>query len=149
MYRGIRLFIHLFILFFFTKIRLTMPRVKMSRADRNPWLAKMIRHKPSYKQLGVKTKRTSFVPTISGYAGRQHNLTKYLYLKWQWIFYLFSKCFLSSINALPSPLFPRKTEGAYCSCTAGYEIYACFFFNSLLCLCSANSGPLDNNRRGP
>jgi hypothetical protein len=24
-----------------TKIRLTMPRVKMSRADRNPWLAKM------------------------------------------------------------------------------------------------------------
>ena len=23
------------------KIRLTMPRVKMSRADRNPWLAKM------------------------------------------------------------------------------------------------------------
>ena len=25
-----------------TKIRLTMPRVKMSRADRNPWLAKMV-----------------------------------------------------------------------------------------------------------
>jgi hypothetical protein len=24
-----------------SKIRLTMPRVKMSRADRNPWLAKM------------------------------------------------------------------------------------------------------------
>jgi hypothetical protein len=21
------------------------------------------------------------------------------------------------------------TEGAYCSCTAGYEIYACFFLN--------------------
>ena len=26
-----------------TKIRLTMPRVKKSRADRNPWLAKMIK----------------------------------------------------------------------------------------------------------
>ena len=38
------------------------------------------------------------------------------------------------------------TEGAYCSCTAGYEIYACFFFNSLSCLCSANSGPLDKNK---
>jgi len=25
-----------------SKIRLTMPRVKMSRADRNPWLAKMM-----------------------------------------------------------------------------------------------------------
>ena len=25
-----------------TKIRLTMPREKMSRADRNPWLAKMV-----------------------------------------------------------------------------------------------------------
>jgi hypothetical protein len=25
-----------------SKIRLTMPRVKMSRADRNPWLAKML-----------------------------------------------------------------------------------------------------------
>ena len=25
-----------------SKIRLTMPRVKMSRADRNPWLAKMV-----------------------------------------------------------------------------------------------------------
>ena len=25
-----------------TKIRLTMPRVKMNRADRNPWLAKMV-----------------------------------------------------------------------------------------------------------
>ena len=37
------------------------------------------------------------------------------------------------------------TEGAYCSCTAGYEIYACFFLFSILCLCSANSGPLDNN----
>ena len=38
------------------------------------------------------------------------------------------------------------TEGTYCSCTAGYEIYACFCY-SLSCLCSANSGPLDNNRR--
>ena len=37
------------------------------------------------------------------------------------------------------------TEGAYCSCTAGYEIYACFFLFSISCLCSANSGPLDNN----
>ena len=37
------------------------------------------------------------------------------------------------------------TEGAYCSCTAGYEVYACFFLFSILCLCSANSGPLDNN----
>jgi hypothetical protein len=25
-----------------TKIQLTMPRVMMSRADRNPWLAKMV-----------------------------------------------------------------------------------------------------------
>ena len=25
-----------------TKIRLTMPRAKMSKVDRNPWLAKMI-----------------------------------------------------------------------------------------------------------
>jgi len=25
-----------------TKIQLTMPRVKMSRADRNPWLTKMV-----------------------------------------------------------------------------------------------------------
>ena len=37
------------------------------------------------------------------------------------------------------------TEGAHCSCTAGYDIYACFFLFSILCLCSANSGPLDNN----
>ena len=37
------------------------------------------------------------------------------------------------------------TEGAYCSCTAGYEIYACFSLFSISCLCSANSGPLDNN----
>jgi hypothetical protein len=37
------------------------------------------------------------------------------------------------------------TEGVYCSCTAGYEIYACFFLFSILCLCSVNSGPLDNN----
>ena len=34
------------------------------------------------------------------------------------------------------------TEGAYCSCTAGYEIYACFSLFSISCLCSANSGPL-------
>jgi len=27
-----------------SKIRLTMPRVKMSRVDRNPWLAKMPFH---------------------------------------------------------------------------------------------------------
>ena len=33
-----------------TKIRLTMPRVKMSRADRNPWLGKM--------QFGRLTNRT-------------------------------------------------------------------------------------------
>jgi hypothetical protein len=39
------------------------------------------------------------------------------------------------------------TEGAYCSCTAGYEMYACFFLFSISCLCSANSGPLDNNKR--
>ena len=37
------------------------------------------------------------------------------------------------------------TEGAYCSCTAGYEIDAWFFLFSILCLCSTNSGPLDNN----
>jgi hypothetical protein len=37
------------------------------------------------------------------------------------------------------------TEGAYCSCTAGYELCACFLF-SVSCLCSANSGPLDNNK---
>jgi hypothetical protein len=29
------------------------------------------------------------------------------------------------------------TEGAYCSCTAGFEIYACFFLFSISCLCSA------------
>ena len=31
------------------------------------------------------------------------------------------------------------TEGAYCSCTAGYEIYACFSLFSILCLCSART----------
>jgi hypothetical protein len=34
--------------------------------------------------------------------GRHHNLltiTKYPYLKWQWIFYFLRRCFLSSITA--------------------------------------------------
>jgi hypothetical protein len=34
-----------------TKIRLTMPRVKMSRADRNPWLAKMIHSVHTFRIL--------------------------------------------------------------------------------------------------
>ena len=38
------------------------------------------------------------------------------------------------------------TSGAYCFSTAGYEIYASFLY-SLSCLCSANSGLLDNKRR--
>ena len=38
-----------------SKIRLTMPRVKMSRADHNPWLAKMFYwwRKPEYQEIYI------------------------------------------------------------------------------------------------
>ena len=48
-----------------SKIRLTMPRVKMSRADRNPWLAKMLDLKSEVK---TRDTRISSLQTKLGQA---------------------------------------------------------------------------------
>ena len=37
------------------------------------------------------------------------------------------------------------TEGAYCSCTAGYEMYACFFYSLYRVYAVPIQDPLDNN----
>jgi predicted helicase len=43
------------------KIRLTMPRVKLSRADRNPWLAKMTLNMHVFKQKQTHINIISFL----------------------------------------------------------------------------------------
>ena len=75
-------------------------------------------------------------------------------VKQQQLMYFKNKVFIITDNGWRPPqcidIAPKieddgLTEGAYCSCTAGYEIYACFALFSISCLCSANSGPLDKN----
>ena len=72
--------------------------------------------------------------TLLSNKGQSEIIKKIIFLTFQWLCVILNlyKQFLRLGQNLP----------------LSYSLlYACFFLNSLSCLCSANSGPLDNNRR--
>ena len=102
-----------------SKIRLTMPRVKISRADRNPWLAKMLEGMRQLVNVYCHSgRRKSFYQTGA-------SLLPILYSKKQQ-FYILPSCTPFCVQRFPGKI----TQSLYARC-----FYFCFFqMNRIICL---------------